>query len=102
MNLDSAFLTDYQNATTYELKTLIMGCYADEKGVSVAKVRAALVSLGLYMSKPKDDNETKKGIVAAIAAVSGKQLPTLVNASEKDLQTLWNFILEIDNYAKTK
>lgn len=104
-------LTDQQKANvvaTYEMAKVISDKYedlvatvenlADELNVSLNTVRGVIVAEGIYVSKPKaaktgSASNQKAQIVAALQAVTGKEMPSFVNASKKDLETLWAWVV---------
>ena len=88
----------------YDVRKERVAEIAKEIGTSEASLRAKLTSLKLY--KAKDEAEAgaegivkakKAEIVKAIGAVVGKDVESLVNASKADLETLWNFMVDMSN-----
>lgn len=93
----------------YDARQAFIEVTAKEMKVTVPTIRGKLVSEKVYVGKQKvdksetGDSESKMDIVAALAAVSGKDMPSLAKASKKDLETLWNWIvLQSDRKAADK
>lgn len=81
----------------YTTRSAVVAEIADELGVKEASVRSKLVSLRIYRPKEKGESNgtagtRKEAYVAAIEAVAGTEMPSLVKATKADLKALFDFI----------
>lgn len=90
----------------YVDRSKVVDNLAKKHNTSSASVRAVLVRAEVY--KKKEDTEPSKAafskveLVAAFAAVVGKDMPSLSNASRKDLQALWDYIVSASDAKAVK
>jgi hypothetical protein len=83
---------------TYEARSAVVQELADTYGVKVHRIRAKLVSEKVYIAKAPAaakaaNGKSKEDYVKALSAVLGKDVPSFMNASKRDLVTLWTFIV---------
>ncbi len=77
----------------YESRAIVMEDLAARFNTTIATVRGNLIAGGIYKAKEKPLSSNKTALLAAFAAVMGTSLSTLTKMSEKDLQTLWDWIV---------
>jgi len=84
----------------YDERNEVVEALASKFKSTVPAVRGKLVSEGVYVAKEataKTTNTGKDELVAAFAAVTGKNLKSMQKMTCKDLQDLWDYVVMSSN-----